>query len=87
MNFYDDKTHLQPFSYEELAAFFVKKKSLFRRNSQFELVAKGTIRNEFLANQLVSYGFQNQDQELTTYGLWLLAEWSDYAILRKKIKE
>ena len=49
----------------------------------FEVMEQGTIRNEFLAEQLVSYGFNHKDQELTTYGLWLLAEWSDYVVLRK----
>ena len=85
MNFYDDMNNVQPFSSEELCAlFYVKKDSFLSKKQQFEVVARGTICNDFLANQLVAYGFNNNDQELTTYGLWLLAEWSDYVILRKQ---
>lgn len=79
-NFYDDETHMQPFNSTQLL-------TLFHNNqvaSPFELIAQGTIRNDFLADKLVSYGFANKDQEVTTYGIWLLAEWCDYVTIRKR---
>lgn len=80
MNFYDDKTHIHPYNYTQLSNLFLNGQF----DTKFELVASGTISNSFLAEQLISYGFANKDQEITTYGLWLLAEWSDYIVLRKK---
>ena len=74
-NFHDDPTHLTPYSYDELLELF---------GSRFKVRMCGTVHNEFMKNLLCDYGYQNRDQELTTYGIWLAAEWSDYICVEKK---
>lgn len=71
MNFYDDKTHLTPYSNDELKELL---------GSNVKVLESGTIQNPYLAEMLISYGYQRCDQEITTYGLWLKTLWSDYVL-------
>ena len=75
MNFYDDATHLTPYSCDELEALFAP---------VIKVLEKGTIQNPYLSELLTAYGYQHQDQEITTYGLWLKALWSDYIWIKKQ---
>lgn len=76
MNFYDDKTHLNAYDTDKLLEIF----SCFK---EFKVVQSGNIRNDYLADLLISSGFKNSNQEITTYGLWLKFKWSNYIILEK----
>lgn len=78
MNFYDDKTHLSPYSSYEIVKLLGK---------QFEVLEMGSIQNPYLSELLTAYGYQYRDQEITTYGLWLRTNWCDYVWARKKNRE
>lgn len=77
-NFYDDKTHIKPYSATEVISLFQK----FAK-SKFEVIEKGTIWNNYLEDILFAYAYQNQDTEIWTYATWLHYQWSDYIVLRK----
>ncbi|RDY23267.1 class I SAM-dependent methyltransferase [Romboutsia maritimum] len=77
MNFHDDKTHIKTYEVEELV-------NLFNEDKKFNIIQSGNIRDEYLADLLISSGFEAKNQEITTYGLWLKFRWSNYIILEKK---
>ena len=77
MNFYDDKTHLRPYNHDEVEQML---------NSDVQVLSDGTIQAPYLAKVMTEWGFEHQDQEITTYGLWLQTEWSDYICFRKLAK-
>jgi SAM-dependent methyltransferase len=76
VNFFDDGTHLSAFPPEETKARLIE--------GGFEIVSSGMVFNDFLAPELISYGFKNQDQETTTYGIWLLLGFSTYIIAERR---
>lgn len=76
MNFYDDHTHIAPYDAVDLGG-------LFEKNNRFKLLQSGIIMNDFLSDLLISYGYENGDAEITTYGLWLTLRWSHYIIAQK----
>ena len=76
MNFYDDVTHIAPYDTIGLVDFF-------KKGGQFEIEESGSIKNDFLSELLISYGYENHDSEITTYGLWLKFNWSNYIIAKK----
>lgn len=76
MNFYDDRTHLRPYSSSEIEHMFY--------HEGVETFEQGTIQNPYLEEILIDYGHRYEDKEMTTYGFWLKSHWSDYVWLRKK---
>lgn len=74
-NFFDDKTHIKARTLDELA-------NLCKANG-FTVLERGLIENKFLEDELFTYGFQNQDSEITQYGVWLKLRWSQYLIAEK----
>lgn len=76
MNFYDDKTHIMSYDSDDLI-------NVFTKDRKFEIVQSGIIMNDFLSDLLISFGYENKDSEITTYGLWLKFGWSNYVIARK----
>lgn len=78
MNFYDDRTHVRPYSCNEMVALL---------GEGAQILECGTIQMPYLADLLTEYGLKHDDQEITTYGLWLKTEWSDYVCFRKGISK
>lgn len=78
INFHDDLTHLRPYSHGEIIKMLENKA---------QILESGTIQAPYLAKVLTEWGFKNEDQEITTYGLWLQTEWSDYVCFRKAIEK
>lgn len=76
MNFYDDNTHIAPYDAVDLI-------NIFEKNGRFKVLQSGTITNDFLADLLISYGYEKKDGEMTTYGLWLKFGWSNHIIAKK----
>ncbi|HEV3085631.1 MAG TPA: class I SAM-dependent methyltransferase [Candidatus Elarobacter sp.] len=76
INFFDDGTHLSALQPEETKARLI--------DSGFDIVASGMIANDFLAPQLISYGYKYFDEETTTYGVWLLLGFSTYIIAQRR---
>lgn len=76
VNFYDDDTHLSAFPPEETKARLIE--------GGFEVISSGMVTNDFLAPELINYGFKHQDQETTTYGVWLLLGFSTYIVAERR---
>lgn len=77
-NFYDDRTHVRPYSAKEIIELFEEYVP-----GKFEVIEGGTIWNNYLKDIMFAYAYQNQDTEIWTYATWLHYEWSDYVALRK----
>lgn len=75
-NFYDDKTHRQPYSAEEIIKFFDAEK--------FLIMEQGTVWNDYLLDIMLSYAYKNKDTEIWTYAVWLYYQWCDYVVFIKK---
>jgi SAM-dependent methyltransferase len=75
INFFDDGTHLSALPPEETKARLI--------DCGFDIIASGMISNDFLAPQLISYGYKHGDVETTTYGVWLLLGFSTYIIAER----
>ncbi len=78
-NFFDDQTHRQPYSADEIIELFHQ-----YADGMFTIVEKGTVWNEYLKNMMLAYAYREQDTEIWTYAVWLHYLWSDYVVLRKK---
>lgn len=76
INFFDDSTHVNVLHPREVIDRL--------KDSGFEVLTSGTITNDGLAPELLRYGIQNQDAELTTYGLWLLLRFSTYVVAERR---
>ena len=72
VNFFDDLTHVNVLEPRELIARL--------NDCGFDVLTAGTITNDGLAPQLLSYGIDHRDAEITTYGLWLALRFSTYVI-------
>ena len=77
--FFDDPTHVRPYSGLEVFA------KLLDIDRNIEYIQGGQISNPYLADLLLSYGYNNNDSECMTYGVCLKSGWSDYVIIRKKL--
>lgn len=77
-NFYDDKTHRQPYSAEEIIQMFNAD-----LQDQYQVKEHGTVWNDYLMDFMLSYAYDNKDTEIWTYAVWLHYQWSDYAVLEK----
>jgi SAM-dependent methyltransferase len=75
VNFFDDSTHLRTFSLGELA--------LLAHDAGFTAVETGLITNRYIEDELLSFGIQNRDQELATYGLWSKLGFAHYMIAER----
>lgn len=75
VNFFDDNTHRRTFDLDALSDILKKHK--------FKVLESGTIENKYLESILFACGIKNNDQELTTYGVWLQLKWSQYIICEK----
>ena len=75
VNFLDDSTHIRTFSLADLAGL--------AERSGFRPVESGVIANRYLADELLSFGIRNNDQELATYGLWLKLGFSHYIVAER----
>ena len=76
LNFFDDKTHIRPYSYQELGLLFIK-------SDDFKILNMGSIYNKYLGDTLISYAIKEKDNEIFTYGMWLKYIWCDYIVLEK----
>ena len=77
-NFYDDPTHLHPYSSAEIWELFGENRGELR------ISAQGTIVNEWLAEACLNYAVEDKnDVEMMNYGVWLKSRWSDYIIIEK----
>jgi SAM-dependent methyltransferase len=76
-NFFDDATHKKTFSSDQLKGLIMR--------AGFESLESGVIENDYLQAHLFSHGIANDDQETTTYGIWLKFLWAQYVIGQKFI--
>ena len=74
LNFYDDPTHIKTDSLKNLEKMF--------EEIGVCIIGKGFIENKFLEDKLVKYGFDNQNENLTTYGLWSKFKFCQYLIIK-----
>jgi SAM-dependent methyltransferase len=74
-NFFDDGTHLDTFSLDQLVAMGAA--------AGLEAVAAGAIEQPFLADTLIRFGLDHGDAEVLLYGFWAKTRWAHYAVLEK----
>jgi len=74
-NFFDDGTHLDTFSLDQLVAIGA--------DAGLEAVAAGAIEHPFLADSLMRYGLDHGDAEVLLYGFWSKTRWAHYVLLEK----
>jgi SAM-dependent methyltransferase len=74
-NFFDDGTHRETFSLDELVALGAA--------AGLEAVAAGAIEMPYLADTLVRFGLDHGDAEVLLYGYWAQTRWAHYVVLEK----
>lgn len=74
-NFFDDNTHFQTFEISELQAMLPPQET--------STESSGTIHLPEIEKDILKYGYEHKDSELTTYGAWSILKWAEYLILRK----
>jgi SAM-dependent methyltransferase len=72
LNFFDDPTHIDTLSPHELRELVC--------GMGLHIVEQGTIQNPFLEDQLIAYGVEQGDAEVTTYGVWSKLRWAYYVV-------
>jgi SAM-dependent methyltransferase len=75
INFFEDKDHMHLFTEESLANEL--------RTAGFVPVTSGIVLNDRLAPELLAYGMQHRDAEVTTYGLRLVYPYISYMVARR----
>jgi SAM-dependent methyltransferase len=74
-NFFDDGTHLETFSLDQLVAMGAE--------AGLEAVAAGAIEMPFMADSMIRYGLDHGDAEVLLYGYWAKTRWAHYVVLEK----
>jgi len=77
INFFDDGTHLRTFPLPVLEI-------LLEEKSGFRVLESGTIENKFIEDELFTYGYLHEDEEMATYGVWSKLRWAKYLICEKE---
>jgi SAM-dependent methyltransferase len=75
INFFDDGTHVAPVDLDEVGSFI--------NAIDCMVLEKGYCRSIFMEDQLLSFGHQNNDMEVSQYGLWSKLLFSSYIVLQK----
>jgi SAM-dependent methyltransferase len=75
INFFDDGTHVEPVDLDKAGAYI--------NSIDCVVLEKGYCRSIYLEDQLLSYGYQNKDMEVSQYGLWSKLLFSSYIVLQK----
>jgi SAM-dependent methyltransferase len=75
INFYDDITHTTIVDLNQV--------DNFAESIGMLSIEKGFCRNRYLEDELISFGYHNRDQEVTTYGLWSKLLFASYIALQK----
>jgi SAM-dependent methyltransferase len=76
-NFFDDATHLDTFSLDQLVAMGAA--------SGLEAVSAATIEQPYLADSLVRFGLDHGDAEVLLYGFWAKTRWAHCVVLEKPV--
>ncbi len=69
-NFYDDPTHIKSYTISELSKLLESK--------QFHIINTGVVKNHYLEDDLIHFGYHKKDEECLTYGLWSKTNWAEY---------
>jgi O-methyltransferase len=74
-NFFEDHTHIETYSPDAL-------RSLCEEGG-FRVIAAGYVTSPAYEDDLLYYGYKNNDQETAVYGLWSKMLWAHYIVVRK----
>jgi len=75
INFFDDGTHVAPTDLDEVGTY--------GNAHGIMTLEKGYCRSVYLEDFLLSYGYENNDMEVSQYGLWSKLLFSSYIVLQK----